>query len=301
MRHWFSCLFVLLLLVPAGLGLTGGASNGDKTIKAPGLAAANLRQPEYYRAWADFLKLRLADVPQASMAKNWLDYRLFAMTDRGDIHVGRNGWLFSRQSLVDFRKDACGHRARAAQLYLDISTLARLFKAAGKRFVFAVSPGKATLYPEQVGPVPVAAECGRSFLDLLLDEQGQRPIRPFVRLDAPLEAAKKDGVPVYRETSSELTAQGAGVAARAILENLFDGEVPEAVGGDLSKALLGPTPADGADAGPASSAGFSSAPATALVYGGPGVSRLLPALASHFERMDVLLSSTLPSLSRLPR
>ncbi|MEJ2039368.1 MAG: hypothetical protein P8X55_10580, partial [Desulfosarcinaceae bacterium] len=297
MRYWFSCLFVLLLLVPAIVGLPGNASMKHNPISAPGLAAANFKTPEYYRAWKTFLKQRLSDLPQAARAKNWLDYRLFAMSDHGSIHVGRAGWLFSKQDIAAFRKGDCDDAAGAARLHLELNVLARLLKKAGKHFAFVVSPGKATLYPEYLGKVPAAGHCGKSFLDLLLEEQARQSVDGFLQLEGPLKKAKENGTAVYAKTGGVMSQAGARIAARVLLGQLFGGRGPDTTrgrpGGDLAAALLDPQPSGNTMAGvPA-----TSVPATALVYGSREAGVLLPELAPHFERVDVMMGPTLPSLN----
>ena len=297
MRVFFSSLFLLILLLPAALGLI------DAQWQSPGFAAKTsspgfqwqtLAEPDYYRAWCQFLNDRLSSVGLLTQAKAWLDYQVFGMTDTDQVYVGREGWLFESKTIDDYRKSACGQIDRVRQLMYNLHALTDIIEASGRRLIFSVVPNKATIYPEFVGAVPQAADCGESFYDLLLAENRHNPLNSFLRLDDRLLAAKSGADLLYDKAATSWNQHGAQVAAQPLLKAILGDGLQGQASGDLERALLEPA-ATAEGQNPSGQAGSRKHLSAAVIYGGPGGSLLLPALARHFDRVDLIAADTIPS------
>lgn len=292
LRHLFSILFVLAITLPALLALTGLAGSAPKAGKPPALHWRYLLASEYYSAWGQYIDQHLAPIGPLTKAMRWLDYRLFKTSDRPEVYVGRDGWLFASRDIDIYRRDACSEKDRAHQLVFELNTIAHLIEASGRRFLFTVAPAKSTIYPEFVGSIPKEPACGRSMYELFLEAQKGHHLTCFVRLDDTLLAAKAEDQLLYAKTGATWNGNGAAIAARALKNAILTGvDRPGAVQTDLAEVLLeGP----GSQGQPATDAG-SFQLSSAVVYGGAAINALLPYLAQPFSRTDAILSDTIPS------
>jgi len=304
MRHtahlFFSILFVVMLLLPFMLSLR--PVRGARTVKtkkqaSPGIDLKAILAPEYYRAWSQFANYQLASDHTFAQLKNWVDYRLFAMSDAKDVHVGRNGWLFDQPSIQDFRKNGCDRMSELLRLILDLRTVAEVAEAGGRKFTFTVVPNKSTIYPEFVGVVPRSPECNQSTYELLLAEHARRPIKGFVRLDEALLRAKGTQKLLYDPTGTYWNEMGANQAARVLLPSIAaNGQPSDFAETDLAQAILYPDKSNvQGDSEQLSS--DKRRLSSAIVYGGPALKVLLPHIMPHFDRLDIIDAVSLPSLN----
>jgi hypothetical protein len=293
-------VFVFMLILPTLLSLThvnGMLSKTGRNPAPPGFDVKVMLEPEYYQAWTHFANAGFTSDPRLTHIKNWLDYRLFAMTDAKEVHVGKKGWLFDKRSIQDFRKTGCQKQAALQQLITDLRAMAHLSLASGRRFIMTVVPNKSTIYPEHVGAVPREKDCGQSLYDLFLAEHARQPIKGFVRLDVILSAAKNDQ-PVYAPSSTHWNHHGADLAAQALLKVINpNGLQPASAEDDLSRFIMNPqkTPPSEGHARPKTDQ--SKRQSAALIYGGPALKLILPQIMPRFERLDVIAATTLPSLN----
>lgn len=300
-RLTLSLLFVLIILLPAAFRLV--RSNASMP-EARGKMALPVFQPEillepgYYKTWTQFLIARLTAEGPLTQAKRWMDYKLFGMTDVPEVHVGNDGWLFDQRTIHDFRKTACDQAPRIKRLVTNLHAAARIAEASGRRFIFSVAPGKATIYPEFVGAVPQARDCGHSHYDLMLAELAREPLKNFIRLDEILRLAKSDADLLYDKTGTYWNPDGAAVVSKTLVTNIFEHEPWPSTGrDDLTSTLMGRDLPRAENATPAIPTTDDKHLSAAVIYGGPAVTHLLPGLAGRFDRVDVIASNIIPSLN----
>ena len=110
MKKIFSLIFVFLLLTPAAAWLIDldFQPQVDRIgLKPPRFNGRALFDNEYYLSFDQYFNDNFSLRSPLILTKRWLDYRIFHMTDVQGVHVGNNGWLYSRQSIDDHRKEAC--------------------------------------------------------------------------------------------------------------------------------------------------------------------------------------------------
>ncbi len=308
MRKIFSILFILILLSPAVawlIRLDLGIKVERIGLKPPRFDAHVLLNNDYYRSWDQYLNDSFSLRSPLVFAKRWLDFRLFGMTDADGVHVGKNGWLYSRQSVEDFRKEACSESAEMEQLALALHATEKMLAASGRRFIFTVAPNKSAIYPEHLGFVPSGKSCALSRYDLLLNSFERYPLKGFVRLEKWLQFAKQSHRLLYNPTSSYWNAKGAGVAAEAIraqiiqdtaLNQKLDFPPRDSVEpGDLFRRVMGllAEVEDGAVTQFMSS-GFPAG-SDAIVYGDAFIKNLSPHLSQMTGRLKVIRADSVPS------
>ncbi|MGD8992212.1 MAG: hypothetical protein PVI00_12230, partial [Desulfobacterales bacterium] len=255
MKKVLSVIFVLILIAPTVAWLARlefGIHVERIGLKPPRFDSRALLQEDYYLSFDQYLNDSFSVRDPLVFAKRWLDYHLFKMTDTAAVHVGRQGWLYSRNSISDFRKQACDDLLLVHQLTLDLHAVDHLLSASGRRFVFMVAPNKSTIYPEYLGFIPTGGPCGRSRYDLLLEAFARNPLENFVRLENRLLFCKRNNRWLYNPAGTHWNALGAAVAAEAIAEQIDQKsghwalEAPHEVSDDsidLARRLLGlPTP-----------------------------------------------------------
>ena len=308
MRKIFSLIFVFLLLTPAVVWLIGLDFNLQVNrigLKPPRFDGRALFNNEYYRSFDQYFNDSFSLRSPLILTKRWLDYRIFHMTDVKGVHVGTNGWLYSRQSIDDYRKEACDRMQNIERLVLGLHAIEKMIESTGRRFFFIVAPSKSTIYPEYVGFVPQSTTCNRSQYDLLLETIGFHPLKSFVRLEQLLQNAKKNHALLYDKTSAHWNDLGARVATHAIQtqiiqddkqKRVFDYKRRDATGaGDLARQLMGFL--SGVDDVPVlhlSSPGRSEF-SSAIVYSDDFIDNLIPYLKQIFSQLEVIRTDSIPS------
>jgi hypothetical protein len=308
MRKIFILIFVLLLLAPAVvwfIGLDFGLQVDRIGLKPPRFDSRAFFENEYYLSFDQYFNDNFSLRSPLILTKRWLDYRIFRMTDVKGVHVGSNGWLYSRQSIDDYRKEACHETQDIERLVLDLLAVEKIIKATGRRFFFLVAPGKSTIYPEFVGPLPQSSACSHSRYDLFLEAVEAHGLKSFVRLDQYLSQAKDNQALLYDRTGSIWNGLGAMIASEAIQAQIikdrkekvvFDNKRNVTVAyDDLNKRLMGFLSA--AEEVPVMHLSSSGGPGLshAIIYGDCFLKNLIPYLAQMFSRLDVIRADSLPS------
>lgn len=301
MRKFFSVLFVILLTLPAILGLPSldtGPDNGDKLGKVPGWYPRALAKTDYYTAWRHYFDDRLNRLTLLTIPKRWFDYRVFAMTDSKDVHVGRDGWLFDRYAVQSHRQNDCREQARlrahVQEVFHTLRMVTGLGRISGRPVVVSIAPDKSTIYPEYLGEPPPVGECGKNAYDLWLETNAQTPLDSFVRLDDCLLNAKSRGIELYQKAGTSWTPEGVDIVSRTLMASLLGDGPFGSRDDDLTAKMLG-RPAAGQSTrskNPWSDNHLSSI----LVYGGSQAGKLLNGLAGGFDRVDRIDASQIPSL-----
>jgi len=308
MRKIFSLIFIFLLLTPAAVWLIDldfDLQVDRIGLKPPRFDGRALFNNEYYRSFDQYFNDNFSLRSPLILIKRWLDYRIFHMTDVTGVHVGTNGWLYSRQSIDDYRKEACDRLQNIERLVLELHAIEKMIESTGRRFFFIVAPSKSTIYPEYVGFVPQSTACNRSQYDLLLETIGFHPLKSFVQLEQLLQDVKKNHALLYDKTSAYWNDMGAKVATNAIQmqiiqddmqKRVIDYQRRDAIGtGDLARRLMGFL--SGADDVPImhlSSSGQSEF-SSAIVYGDDFIYNLIPYLKQIFSQFTVIRADSIPS------
>jgi len=308
MRKIFSLIFVFLLLTPAAVWLIDldfGLQVDRIGLKPPRFDGRALFDNEYYRSFDQYFNDNFSLRSPLILTKRWLDYRIFRMTDVKDVHVGNNGWLYSRQSIDDYRKEACNRMRDMERLVLELHAIEKLIEATGRRFFFIVAPSKSTIYPEYVGFVPKSPTCNRSQYDLLLEAIGLHPIKDFVRLEQLLQDNKLGHPLLYDKTSTYWNDLGARVAAEAIQTQIIQDDRPERGlddqrrdaddTGDLTRRMMGFLV--GVDDVPVTRLASLEASEfySAIVYGDDFIQNLIPYMTQIFSQIEVIRTDSIPS------
>jgi hypothetical protein len=305
MKKIFSIIFIFILFAPTLVWLSDleFSIKMDRIgLKPPRMDVEALLDNEYYQSFDQYFNDSFSLRSPLLFAKRWLDYRLFQTTDADDIHVGNHGWLFSRRSIQDYRKEACRSVPAIRQLALELQAIERIIAASGHRFFFTVAPNKSTIYPEFVGLVPQNESCNRSRYDLLLDVLTTRPLKGFVRLDEPLRSAKKSAALLYGRTNANWNNLGAMVAAEALQARIVNDSRQKRIfnyrtgdttaDGDLNRRLMGflteTEEVSAVHRQDPTGAGLSSA----VVYGDAFIKNLTPYLEQMFGRLEVIRSDS---------
>jgi hypothetical protein len=308
MRKIFSLIFVFLLLAPAVVWLIDldfDLKVARIGLKPPRFDGRALFNNEYYRSFDQYFNDNFSLRSPLILIKRWLDYRIFHMTDVKGVHVGINGWLYSRQSIDDYRKEACDRMPNIEWLVLELHAIEKMIESTGRRFIFMVAPSKSTIYPEYVGFLPLSTTCNRSQYDLLLETMEFHPMQSFVRLEQLLQDAKKNHALLYDKTSAYWNDLGARVATNAIQtqiiqddrqKRVFDYQRRDATGaGDLSRRLMGfLSRVDDVPVMHLSSSRRSEF-SSAIVYGDDFVDNLIPYLTQIFRQLAVIRADSIPS------
>ena len=144
-----------------------------------------------------------------------LDAAVFHVSAEEDVVLGREDWLFYRETLAGYlRTDPL----REQQLFGAARTLALLQEYAesrGAAFYVTVAPNKASLYPEYLPYVgtPLAGEDDIDRLVPYLEAQGV----PYIDLFAPFRETEEV---LYYRTDSHWNTRGAALAHDAIIAAL---------------------------------------------------------------------------------
>ncbi|MBN2516424.1 MAG: hypothetical protein JXC33_10390, partial [Deltaproteobacteria bacterium] len=309
MRKLLSILFCILLTVPAFVWLIGfdfGINVNRLGVEFPLPYGRALLKNEYYLSFDQYFNDAFSMRGPLVFTKNWLDFNVFGMTDAGTVHVGTNGWLYSRKSIEDFRKEACSEETEVGWLVLQLHALEKIIKSSDRRFFFIVAPNKPTIYPEFVGFMPESDGCGYSRYDLFMEDVATHPLQSFVRLDESLKKAKTHHSLLYDKTSTDWNGLGAQVAAETIHARIADDASKirhleyrsndDGKPGNLITQVMGLSSADEDEpSGHLERSGKSDFP-SGIVYGDSFLRNLTPFMAQMFQRIDILPADRIPSV-----
>lgn len=211
--------FLTVCLVPSAgmLLLPQGEAAANQTLAQPPrlLLADGSFNSGVLDEVTDYVADHFAFRQEMITASAALDAAVFRVSDQEDVLLGREGWLFYRETVDDYlRTNPLSER----QLFGAARTLALLQEYAadrGARLYVTVAPNKASLYPEylpQVGqPMSEASDTDR--LIPLLEEQGVS----YIDLFTPFQAREEV---LYYRTDSHWNVRGAALAHDAIISAL---------------------------------------------------------------------------------
>ena len=228
-KRLFILLFLLLSLLPSlGMLLLGPSPllANESATKTPHLNA------ELFRDLTDYMGARFALRPYLVSARSFLYEKLFHSSAEEQVVLGRDGELFYSSTIADY----CGQGLtdedlqRVADNLLEIQ---RNIENRGGQFLFVVAPNKNSLKSELMPARFPENQSDSNYVRLLplLEELGVHTVDLHTMLSGRAE--------LYYTTDSHWTAEGAAIAADALLQAL----------GRKSSFASGPFTGDGWHAG----------------------------------------------------
>ena len=144
-----------------------------------------------------------------------LEAGLFRHSAQDNVLLGRDGWLFYRETVDDYLHTAPMTGRELSGAARTLALLTEYAESRGARLVFTVAPNKASLYPEYLPYVgaPLAGEVDIDRLRPLLEAQGVA----YADLFRPFREA---GQPLYYAADSHWTERGAALAHDTLTEAL---------------------------------------------------------------------------------
>ncbi|BBO87697.1 sialate O-acetylesterase [Desulfosarcina ovata] len=306
-KKFFVIIFVAMLSLPATGWITGTLqSNSDNTVNPgfprpePGLWFDR----DYYRAIEGWFRETLPMAETLKVANHWLDYHIFSASSIKAVHVGRRGWLFWETKQAEPENTEAVRQA-GHRLCLALHATESIVNATESRFLVALIPGKAAIYPEYTG---VSARADRTSLYGSLMEANRRfPINGLVKLEPVLKKAKLSGQAVYGKRSRLWCRPAAAAAAGQILtaarlaghrSNIATNDACPPGDDDLYRLLLGRKKHAGMAhtgyrAGP-----FAVDGPVATIYGDDYLIGLLPSLTRAFSAATIIDATQVSTLGQ---
>lgn len=240
-------VFVLLTAVPGVLYAAG--------VRAPSIdnrTVTPVPDRDAVLALDDAALAQLSDhlaetVPGRDLAVRldaWTDLNVLRRSPNPDVVLGRDGWLFLRDTLAV----PCQGVDRVGLVRSEMARATAMVESTGRRFTTVVAPDKGTIYPDRLRDVdedyPCLAQVS-SAIETRLEEDPPPGYQPFWR-DVRDAAAASDE-PIYFASDTHWTTTGSVEMAEAIVtgvdRSLLDDASrtlrdEESIPGDLS-VLLG--------------------------------------------------------------
>ncbi|MDJ0668189.1 MAG: sialate O-acetylesterase [Desulfobacterales bacterium] len=305
LKKTIALLFVFMLLAPMTARLLWGPWRDAREPAAvedfPHPYGWALLKNDYYRALDRYINDQVVFKDRLTRIKVWMDLRFFGKTDKTDIHVGRQGWLYRRVDIENHIRDTCGDAGLVKRLRLELQAIEKLTAATGRRFHFLVVPSKASIYPEYIGwvPLPKAGRC--STYDLFYEAQRDLPLASWVPLAPAILAGKFGSHLLYDPTTVYWNGRGAAVAAEVLHHRFFGTNALQQVMAaperfdDLERQLLGDQPSAPRSVSHRIAGLRTDGIGRSLVYGDAGIDGLLPYLLPMAQEVEVLSTETVPS------
>ncbi len=302
MKKSFSLIFVLLITIPVLFYFVKFPWGNDPFSGPACLKPVPHKRvwlsPNFYDSVRQWLRCTFPLKQPLVALKNRIDYRLFSFTDSDNIHIGSNGWLFQKNTIIKSHDGNDDAKPLSKQLLNRLHAIEKVLAAAKIKFVFTIAPDKATIYPEHTRTRPED-----DLLKNFLEQESKIPLGGFVRLDLLLKKEKLTQPDLYGKTDSRWNHYTAALSANEILKKADIEQTPIDVqstrfpkdNGDLYQALMGkaqkhPAPSIRHFFGPKNSDGPS-----AIIYGDVYAASLIPILKKHFSKLDAVFSNRMPS------
>lgn len=213
----FVLIFFLLCLVPSVGMLISGPSPllaNESAPRTPSLLDHDGRlNPEVLSDTTNYIGTRFAPRPHLVSARSFLFEKLLHTSAESQVVLGLDGQLFYSSTLDDY----CGVGLEDADLHRIAEHLADIqatVESEGGRFLFTVAPNKNSLIPGKMPLRYPADHVHANYTRLLpmLEEAGVHTLD--------LAAILSSNADLYYQTDSHWTAEGAAIAADALLATL---------------------------------------------------------------------------------
>lgn len=179
------------------------------TTEEGGLNPAVLQEITDYTA--DHFALR----QQMITANAALEGLIFRTSAEDSVLMGRDGWLFYRETLDGYLHTASMTERQLWSAAHTLALMTEYVQGQGARLVFTAAPNKVSLYPQYLPYVgsPLEGESDVERLLPLLEAEGVT----YIDLFAPFRAQE---AVLYFRTDSHWNTQGAALAQKSLLEGL---------------------------------------------------------------------------------
>ena len=305
-KKFFALFFVILLAAPLVGWLIGQMrGNGDNTVQQgfPRPAATLWLDRGYYQGVEGWFRESLPAVKSLSIFHNWLNYHLFSASSAAAVHIGIQGWLYPNETNRVSTPTVA--RQQSNRLFLELHAAEKIINATGRRFLVAVVPGKAAIYPEYVGAGYATVQ--DTFYRTLVEANDRHPLGGFIKLGPALKKAKLSGLDVYHRRSRRWTCSAAVAAAEQILNVAQPGKpspIPRSAiacpppDEELYRLVLEKGPRKKAPSADHTAGPHADKGPVAVVYGDDHIEHLLPLITHAFNGMTVIDSNREPTFGR---
>ena len=213
----YTALFLVLCLLPAlGLAVLGPSPllANESATRTPALRNRDGSfNGEVLSDTADYVETRFAFRPWLVSARSFLYEKLLQSSAEPQVVLGRGGELFYTSTLNDYSGIGLTED-ELRQIAAHLKTIQDGLEAQGKVFVFTVAPNKNSVIPEAMPgrfPENLAGSNYRRLLPLL-KEAGVHTVD--------LHSMLSGHADLYYRTDSHWTAEGAALAADALLQSV---------------------------------------------------------------------------------
>lgn len=217
--------FLTACLIPSlGMLVCPGQQTAANQLLAPPPALTlgdGSPNPEVLQEATDYIADHFAFRQELITANAALTAAVFRLSAEDKVLLGRDGWLFYRETLDDCLR---AHPLTDRQLCAAARTLGLMqeyTQSRGGRLLFTVAPNKATLYPQYLPRTvqPLAESSDLDRLLPLLEEQGVA----YADLFGPFQGEPSA---LYFRRDSHWNAQGAALAQQVLLRALGKEFIP---------------------------------------------------------------------------
>lgn len=149
--HVYIAMFLILCLLPsAGLLFTGVSSSAEnrETAKAPVLIKEDGINPDFLNDAGAWFEDHFAFRNEAVTGYAMLLGKIFGVSAQQGVIVGKDGWLFYKDSLEDFQGTGQMTDRQLFQVAHTLRMIRDYARKNGVRFAFVVAPNKNSLYGE---------------------------------------------------------------------------------------------------------------------------------------------------------
>ncbi|MCL2323994.1 MAG: hypothetical protein FWC48_00235 [Actinomycetia bacterium] len=212
------CVFALLVAPAVGmLGTRGAAPQSTGPAAFPRLAPDGKLNTNFLSQAGSWFEAHFAGRDQMITANAALQAKLLKVSATDQVVLGSGGWLYYAGDLNGYVGAAPLSEHALANIAHNLALMQRYTEAQGARFVFAIAPDKAQLYPDQMparyrkSPRPSDAER----LVPYLQREGVHYVDLFAALSA--SSSTGDGAgPLYLTGDSHWNNKGALIASDAL-------------------------------------------------------------------------------------
>jgi len=177
----------------------------------------SLFNPLYFSSVSDWLSDHLGFRPQFVACKNTIDARVLGHTQIGEVHIGKDNWLYFDRSVIAFSRPEVVERAiDLLGTFLDDAPSHRA------RVLVVVAPDKLSLYPQHLSPsttriIGSDAQTRDRFEDFIKQHDGDTLIDMWTRHQTEIRVS---GMDTYWERDTHHNPHGQVLMVKSIVQAL---------------------------------------------------------------------------------
>lgn len=215
--YCFMIIGLLICVFPlAGMSFARTEETTEKRqmVEFPNLMQAGEWNKDYLQELGAYFEDHFAFRQSYVAIDSWMESILFQQTNIDNVIVGKDGWLFYKDTLNDYDgKETMTDRSLENIAY-NISVMQRQVEAQGKKFVFTIAPNKNSLYEQQM-PYTYSYKYSDTNNRKLLEEKLQKTGVNYVDLYQQFENQQEI---LYLKRDSHWNNKGALLAYNSILD-----------------------------------------------------------------------------------